>query len=107
MASVMPRSLNEAVGFMPSNLRNTRAPTRSDRRGAGSSGVPPSNSVTTGVSGPTGRNSRCSSMTPRHAAIALLGPDDAHEAADPLDDGQLAQVVQRRLHRALERRVEH
>ena len=38
-AQVMPRSLNEPVGFAPSSFSHTSAPTRSDRRGAGTSGV--------------------------------------------------------------------
>src|SRR5881394_2173551 len=66
MATVMPRSLNEPVGFSPSYFRNTLARSRSDNRGAGSNGVPPSWRVTTGVSSGTGRNDRYSSMTPRH-----------------------------------------
>jgi hypothetical protein len=41
MATVMPRSLNEPVGFSPSTLRYTSQPVRADRTGAGSSGVPP------------------------------------------------------------------
>ena len=41
-AIVIPRSLNDPVGFAPSTLRNTSQPARSDRCGAGSSGVPPS-----------------------------------------------------------------
>ena len=52
---VMPRSLNEPVGFAPSTLSQTLAPTRSERRGAGTSGVPPSSRVTTGVDSLTGR----------------------------------------------------
>ena len=32
-AQVIPRSLNEPVGFRPSSLHHTSAPTRSDRRG--------------------------------------------------------------------------
>ena len=55
MATVMPRSLNEPVGFIPSTLRYTSQPVRSDSTGAGSSGVPPSCSVTTGVPAVTGR----------------------------------------------------
>ena len=42
MAIVIPRSLKEPVGLRPSYFNHTVAPTRSDRRGAGSSGVPPS-----------------------------------------------------------------
>src|SRR6266478_1939178 len=64
IAMVMPRSLNEPVGLAPSTLRHTLAPTRSDRRGAGTRGVPPSNNVTTGVSLVSGRRSRYSSMMP-------------------------------------------
>ena len=54
MARVIPRSLNEPVGFTPSSLSRTRAPVRAESRGAGTSGVPPSNRVTTGVASLTG-----------------------------------------------------
>ena len=47
IATVMPRSLNEPVGFIPSILRWTSQPVSAERCGAGSSGVPPSRSVTT------------------------------------------------------------
>src|ERR1700744_5572399 len=67
MATVMPRSLNEPVGFSPSTLRETSQPVRADSTGAGSSGVPPSNSVTTGVVSSTGSRSRYSATTPRQA----------------------------------------
>src|SRR5439155_2719827 len=88
MASVMPRSLNDPVGLRPSYFRNTRAPTRSPSLGAGSSGVPPSYRVTTGVAGPTARNSRYSSTTPRHAITPYrsvriwrrYGAPDAHSS---------------------------
>ena len=49
IAMVIPRSLNEPVGLAPSSFNKTLAPTRSDSRGAGSSGVLPSSRVTTGV----------------------------------------------------------
>ena len=55
IARVIPRSLNEPVGLSPSSLSRTRAPVCSERRGASTSGVPPSNSVTTGVAPLTGR----------------------------------------------------
>src|SRR5215217_1446221 len=55
-ATVMPRSLKLPVGFAPSNLRYTSAPTRSVRRGEWISGVEPSLSVTTGS--PSSRGSR-------------------------------------------------
>src|SRR5579875_944281 len=91
MATVMPRSLNEPVGLPPSTLRNTSQPVRSDSTGAGSSGVPPSLSVITGVSAATGSRSRYSAITPRHGlairpsplerapSLACL-PFDAHHA---------------------------
>ena len=72
MAIVMPRSLNEPVGLRPSNLSQTRAPTRSDRRGASISGVPPSSMVMTGVCSETGRKRRYSSMTPLQPALAAV-----------------------------------
>ncbi len=47
MAMVMPRSLNDPVGFAPSTLTSTRQPVSSDRCSASTSGVPPSCRVTT------------------------------------------------------------
>ena len=58
IAIVMPRSLNDPVGLAPSTLRCTSQPVRSDRYGAGSSGVPPSRRVMTGVASVTGSRSR-------------------------------------------------
>src|SRR5918997_3253473 len=46
-ASVMPRSLNEPVGFAPSTFRYTSQPVRADSTGAGTSGVLPSCKVIT------------------------------------------------------------
>ena len=57
-AQVIPRSLNDPVGFAPSSFSHTSAPTRSDTRSASSSGVDPSSRETTGSSGPNGRRSR-------------------------------------------------
>jgi len=57
-ATVIPRSLNEPVGFAPSILSRTRAPTRSEITGASIRGVEPSSSVTTGSSAPIGNRSR-------------------------------------------------
>src|SRR3954451_20461656 len=71
MATVIPRSLNDPVGLSPSYFRYTVAPTRSDNRGAGSNGVLPSCSVTTGVASDTGRNSRYWLMRPRHAGVGV------------------------------------
>jgi hypothetical protein len=58
IATVMPRSLNEPVGLPASTLRYTSQPVRRDSSGAGSSGVPPSCRVTTGVLPVTGSRSR-------------------------------------------------
>ena len=66
IASVIPRSLNEPVGFAPSYFSQTSQPVSSDSGSDRTSGVPPSHSVTTGVSSETGRRSRYSSITPRH-----------------------------------------
>ena len=57
-AQVIPRSLNEPVGFAPSIFSHTSAPTRSDSRAAGTSGVEPSSSETTGSPGSNGSRSR-------------------------------------------------
>ncbi len=65
MATVMPRSLKLPVGLRPSTLRKTSQPTSAETFGAGTSGVPPSRRVTTGVVALTGSRSRYSSMSPR------------------------------------------
>ncbi len=57
-ATVMPRSLYEPVGFDASHFSHSSTPSRSDRRGAGRSGVEPSPRETTGVEALTGRRSR-------------------------------------------------
>ena len=54
-ATVMPRSLNEPVGFAPSIFSHTSAPVSEDRNGAWISGVPPSPSVTSGSTGSRSR----------------------------------------------------
>ena len=41
-AQVIPRSLNEPVGFAPSSFSHTSQPARSDTRSASTSGVEPS-----------------------------------------------------------------
>jgi hypothetical protein len=66
IATVMPRSLNEPVGLLPSTLSQTSQLVCSLSHCAATSGVPPSPSVTTGVSADTGSLSRYSSITPRH-----------------------------------------
>ena len=57
-ATVMPRSLNDPVGFMPSNLKCSSTPSRSPMRRERISGVEPSPSVTSGVAAETGSRSR-------------------------------------------------
>ena len=65
IATVIPRSLNDAVGFIPSNFKKRRAPTRSDRVGASIRGVSPSPMVVTASSGISGNHPRYRRMTPR------------------------------------------
>jgi hypothetical protein len=43
---------------------------RADSTGAGSSGVPPSRRLTTGVASVTGSQPRYSAITPRHCCLA-------------------------------------
>jgi hypothetical protein len=64
MATVMPRSLNEAVGFIPSNFRNRRAPTRSEILVASIRGVSPSPMVAMASSGISGSHLRYLRITP-------------------------------------------
>ena len=57
-AHVIPRSLNEPVGFAPSSFSHTSQPARSETRSASTSGVEPSASETTGSPGANGSRSR-------------------------------------------------
>ena len=57
-AQVMPRSLNEPVGFAPSIFSHTSTPARSDSRSARINGVEPSLSETIGSVGSNGSRSR-------------------------------------------------
>ena len=66
MAMVMPRSLKEPVGFIPSTFRYTSEPVSSERALARTSGVPPSPRVMISVCSVTGSRSAYSRMTPRH-----------------------------------------
>ena len=66
MAIVIPRSLKDPVGFIPSYLTQTSAPVRADRAGAGMRGVPPSQRVMIGVVEVMSRRSAYSRSTPRH-----------------------------------------
>ena len=54
-ATVMPRSLNDPVGFAPSSLSHTSAPVSSESRGAWISGVSPSPIVTSASTGSRSR----------------------------------------------------
>jgi hypothetical protein len=66
MAMVIPRSLKDPVGFIPSYLTQTLAPVRAESAAAGISGVPPSPSVMTGVASVMFSRSAYSFNTPRH-----------------------------------------
>ena len=57
-ATVMPRSLNDPVGFAPSTLSQTSQPSRSDSTSASTSGVLPSPRVITGSVSATGSHCR-------------------------------------------------
>jgi len=92
---VMPRSLNEPVGFAPSTLSQTLAPTRSERRGAGTSGVPPrAGSPRGGLAhrevAPVFLNQAapaCAMLRP-HAPGVVVAVDDAQHPSDLIDDGR-------------------
>jgi hypothetical protein len=73
IAMVMPRSLKDPVGFMPSYFRYRSIPGAIffASRAARISGVLPSPSVITGVCAVTGRNFRYSSMIPRQRFITI------------------------------------
>src|SRR2546430_6674143 len=73
-ATVMPRSLNDPVGLAPSTFRYTSHPVRADTTGAGSSGVAPSPSVTTGPLASAGRRSRYCLITPGQPTRVAAGP---------------------------------
>src|SRR4028119_1330824 len=64
MATVIPRSLNEAVGFIPSNFKKRLAPTRSESVWASIRGVSPSPMVVTASSGMDGNQPRNRRITP-------------------------------------------
>ncbi len=66
---VMPRSLNDPVGLVPSNLSSTRQPVSSESQSDSTSGVPPSHSVTIGASAGSGIRERYSVMTPRQGRV--------------------------------------
>src|SRR5215470_1752297 len=84
-ATVMPRSLNDPVGFIPSIFRYTWQPVSSDSAGAGSSGVPPSPSVTTASAGISGRLAENSPITPRQATLTRSFPLLTLDAQDAVD----------------------
>ena len=58
-ATAMPRSLKLPVGFEPSYLTQSSMPSRSERRGAGMSGVFPSPSVTVTSDSTLGDDAEC------------------------------------------------
>ena len=57
-AHVIPRSLNEPVGLVPSSFSQTSTPACSLMRGAWTRGVEPSCRLTTGSPSANGRRSR-------------------------------------------------
>jgi hypothetical protein len=63
-ATVMPLSLKEAVGFMPSNFRWRLAPIRSEMLRASIRGVPPSPRVAIARAGISGSHRRYLAITP-------------------------------------------
>src|SRR6186713_1568054 len=73
-AIVIPRSLNEPVGFKPSYLMNTShpRPTIALKRGEWISGVEPSFNEMTGVFSVTGRYCRQRAITPRSCNVVRL-----------------------------------
>src|ERR1043166_5075179 len=79
-ATVMPRSLNDAVGLSPSYFSqiSNPLPIVASRRWARTSGVLPSLSKTTGVFSVTVRNFRYCSMTPRQALMSFALGQGAH-----------------------------
>src|SRR5258708_26916604 len=95
----MPRSLNDPVGFRPSYLKYSfDSPSARAILRLGTSGVEPSCRSTSGVSGPTGRNSRYRAMTP---ICAPPSSEDAKERGnrahrlEPRDS--LARLLQARV----------
>src|SRR5687767_12220419 len=111
IAIVMPRSLNDPVGLAPSTFRCTSHPVISDSARAGTSGVAPSRSVTTGVAEETGSRSRYSSISPRHpgraATLVTTRPSCASGSLDPHDRGnrphhvEASQLLDDRLQRGV------
>src|SRR6476469_3011161 len=103
MAIVMPRSLNDPVGFAPSTFRWTSSPSSSERRGAEIKGVFPSSSVITGVVSVTGRCSRYASMSPGHGRRFAVTDvprsravaEDAQHRADAVHGPDVTQPVDR------------
>src|SRR5690606_31984556 len=93
-ATVMPRSLNAPVGFMPSDLTHTSAPVRRDSAGAGSRGVPPSPRVTTVEASVTPSLSAYSRSTPRQTC-AMSVSFHAQDRDDALDDAARGEPVDR------------
>src|SRR3546814_13118161 len=90
-ATVMPRSLNEPVGFIPSYLTHTSVPVRRDSAGAGRSGVPPSPRVTTVEASVTPSRSAYSRRPPRPpCALSVSFPAQHRHAA--LDHAAPAQA---------------
>ena len=73
MAIVIPRSLNDPVGFPPSNFSSTRHPVSSESHPDSTRGVPPSHRLITAASAGSGIRARYSVMTPRQGRAPRAG----------------------------------
>ena len=93
-ATVIPRSLKEPVGFIPSNFTQTWAPVRFESAGAGTRGVPPSPSETTVDSAVTPRRSAYSFMTPRHTCATSIS-FYSQDRNDPVHDVTVSKALDR------------
>src|SRR5215207_9480990 len=102
-AHVIPRSLKEPVGFVPSSLSHTSHPARSDTRSASTSGVDPSASETTGSPDANGNRSRQRSITPGLGELLI---DHADRARGGADEVELADQPHGGVEARLEQRVE-
>src|SRR5690625_6758216 len=95
----MPRSLKDPVGFWPSTLMCTSAPTALDSAGAGTSGVPPSPRLSRASVSENGRWSLYSARTPRHWCAMASFSFEAQDGVDAQHRGRGGEHVQGGGHR--------
>src|SRR5690625_502787 len=98
----MPRSLKDPVGFWPSTLMCTSAPTALDSAGAGTSGVPPSPRLSRASVSENGRWSLYSARTPRHWCAMASFSFEAQDGVDAQHRGRGGEHVQGGGHRGFE-----